>query len=72
MPHLGALAILLVGYEHAQDHPRQASQLTGPAQAAELIDRLRSTGCTLTYDPRLRILRTDTEDSFAVTIGRSH
>ncbi len=72
MPHLGALAILLAGHEHAQDHPRQASQLTGPAQAAELIDHLRSTGCTLTYDPRLRTLHTDTKDSIAVTIGRSH
>jgi site-specific DNA recombinase len=72
MPHLGALAILLTSHEHAQDHPRQASQLTGPAQAAELINHLRSTGCTLTYDPRLRTLHTDTEDSIAVTIGGSH
>ena len=43
-----------------------------PAQAAELIDHLRSTGCTLTYDPRLRTLHTEAEDSVAVTIGRSH
>ena len=57
MPHLGALGILLAGHEHAQDHPRQASQLTSPAQAAEPIDHPRSTGCTLTYDPRLRTLQ---------------
>jgi len=72
MPHLAALAILLTGHEHAQDQPGQASQLTGPAQAAELIDHLQATGCTLTYDPRQRTLRTDTQDSIAVTIGRSH
>jgi len=27
---------------------------------------------SLTYDPRLRTLHTDTKDSTAVTIGRSH
>jgi site-specific DNA recombinase len=68
-PHLAALAILLASHEHA---PGLASQVTGPARAAELIDHLRSTGRTLTYDPQLRTLRADTEDSVAVTVGRSH
>src|SRR5215472_12547382 len=72
LPHLAALAILLTGREQVQDQPGQASQFTGPAQAAELIEHLRATGCTLTYDPRLRTLRTDTGDSVAVTVGRSH
>jgi hypothetical protein len=72
LPHLATLAILPTGHEHAQDQRGQASQFTGPAQAAELIDHLRSTGCTLTYDPRQRTLRTDTRDPVAVTIGRSH
>jgi site-specific DNA recombinase len=72
LPHLAALAILLTDRQHAQDHLGQTSQLTGPAHAAELIDHLRATGRTLTYDPQQRTLRTDTQDSTAVTIGRSH
>ena len=50
----------------------QASQVTGPAQAAELIGRLRSSGRTLTYDPQRQTLRTDTEDGAAVTVVRIH
>ena len=44
----------------------------GPAQAAELIDHLRSVSRTLTCDPQQRTLRTDTDDAVAVAIGRSH
>lgn len=46
VPHLAALAILL-----AQGH---VNQVTDPAQAAELIDHLHSSGRTLTYDPQHR------------------
>ena len=71
-PHLAALAVLLDGQEHIHTHhDHQPGQVTAPARAAELIDDLRSTGRTLTYDPRCRTLRTDTEDAIAVTIGRS-
>jgi hypothetical protein len=71
LPHLATLAILLDGQEHAGGDPDQASQVTGPARAAELIDRLRSSGRTLTYNPQCRTLRADTEDAIAVTIGCS-
>src|SRR5262249_42131059 len=71
-PHLAALAVLLDGQEHIHTHhDHQPGQVTAPARAAELIDDLRSTGRTLTYDPRCRTLRTDTEHAIAVTIGRS-
>ena len=72
LPHLAALAILHDGHEHPAGDPDQASQVTGPARAAELIDYLRSSGHTLTYDPQHRTLRTDTSDAVAVTVGRSH
>jgi len=71
-PHLAALEILGASHEHVPGHPGQASQVTGPVQAAALIDHLRSSGRTLTYDPQRRTLRADTEDAIAVTIGRSH
>ena len=49
VPHLAALAMLLACQEHAQAHRYQAtSQITAPARAAELIDRLRcsaTAGC---------------------------
>jgi DNA invertase Pin-like site-specific DNA recombinase len=69
-PHLAALAILLASHDNARGHPDQAGQVTGPAQATQLIDHLRSSGRTLTYDPQFRTLRTDTQDAVAVTIGR--
>jgi site-specific DNA recombinase len=72
MPHLAALAILLAGHEQAQGHSDQARQITGPVQAAELIDHLRSSGRTLTYDPQHQTLRTDAEGAVAVSIGRNH
>ena len=68
-PHLAALAILLASHEHP---PRLAGQITGPAQAAELIDRLRATGRTLTFSPQHRTLGVDTEDAVAITIGHRH
>jgi hypothetical protein len=72
VPHLAALAIALACQEHVQAKRRQAtSQITAPARAAELIDRLRCSGLILTYDPQQRTLRTDTEDAIAITVGRS-
>lgn len=49
LPHLAAIGILHAGCGQAQDSG--AVELTGPAQAAGLIDRLRASGITLTYDP---------------------
>ncbi len=43
-----------------------SAQVTAPAQAAELIDRLRAADVTLIYDPATR---TDTNNSLAVTVG---
>lgn len=65
---LAALAILLTSQDHRE---KGFAQLTVPAQAAGLIDDLRATGLTLTYDPQQRTLRTDTEDAVAVTVGQS-
>ena len=70
LPRLAALAILQAG---SSSRPRGAKQatakVTAPAQAAELIDRLRAAGVTLIYDPATRTLRTDTKDCLAVTVG---
>ena len=70
LPGLAALAIL-----HGTDNRtrpgqnQRDTQVTAPAQAAELIDRLRATSVTLIYDPGTRALRTDTKDSTAITVG---
>jgi hypothetical protein len=69
-PHLAALAILLASHENGPPQPEQASQVTGPAQAAELIDYLRSSGQTLTYDPQRQTLRTGTGNHVAIMVGR--
>jgi hypothetical protein len=65
-PHLAALAILLASHQHL---PGQADQITSPAQAAALIDHLRSSGRMLTYDLQHRTLRADTEDAVTVAVG---
>ena len=44
-------------------------QITAPGEAALLIDQLRTSGITLTYDPDTRTLRTG--DSAAVTVGQN-
>jgi hypothetical protein len=64
------LAILQAG-SSSRPHDRKLAtvQVTSPAQAAELIDRLRADDVMLIYDPATRTLRTDTEDSLAVSIG---
>jgi len=45
--------------------------VTAPDRTAELIDHLRTAGVTLIYDPGKHTLRTDTDDSIAVTIGQN-
>lgn len=71
LPHLSALGILLIGQDQGPDHgKRGTAQITVPGHAAELIDHLRSSGITLTYDPCTRALRTETEDPLAVTVGQ--
>ena len=57
---------------HVPQHPQaRAQENARPSAATELIDHLRSTGRTLTYDRGCRTLRADTEDAIAVTIGHS-
>ncbi len=70
LPHPAALAIL-----HADQGQAAARTgivgVTAPDRTAELIDHLRAAGVTLIYDPGKRTLRTDTDDSIAVTIGQN-
>ena len=70
LPHLAALAILLVG-PGTQDGTG-AGQLTAPARAAELIDWLRASGTVLTYDPGTRTIRASGRDPVTVTTGHNH
>ena len=65
LPHLAALAILHAG--HGQAHGG-TMQVTAPAETAGLIDRLRASDVTLTYDPDTRTIRSG--DSVAVIAGR--
>jgi hypothetical protein len=68
LPHLAAIAILMHGPRQAPSGSRRSlGQVTTPAQAADLIDRLRTAGVTLTYHPGQRTLRCS--DHIAVTIG---
>jgi site-specific DNA recombinase len=70
LPHLAALGILLAGPAGIPGPgSRGTAQLTGPAAATALIDRLRSDGVVLTYDPDHRTLRAGGHDTPAVTIG---
>jgi site-specific DNA recombinase len=70
LPRLAARAILHAEDDRARRGRKQSSgQVTGPRQAADLIDRLRATGTTLIYDPATRALRTDTSYPAAITIG---
>jgi hypothetical protein len=43
--------------------------VTGPAEAAMLIDQLRAGGTVLIYDPASRTLRAGGHDAPAITIG---
>ena len=65
-----ALAILHADRSHSpRDGERASAQVTEPAQAADLIGRLRAAGVTLIYDPAARSLRTGTSDPLAVAVG---
>jgi hypothetical protein len=70
LPRLAALAILHADGSHSPRGGEQASaQVTAPAQAADLIDRLQAADVTLIYDPATRALRTGISNSPAVTVG---
>jgi len=62
------LAILLGADDQAL--PDGTMQVTAPGETAGLIDQLRSSGITLTYDPDTRTIRTGDRDSVAVTVGQ--
>jgi site-specific DNA recombinase len=66
LPHLAVLAILLGG--DPQELPYGTMQVTAPGETAGLIDQLRTTGITLTYDPNTRTIRTGDSDVAAITI----
>ena len=69
LPHLAAIAILLAGLAGKPGRGnRGIGRVTGPADAAALIDQLRAGGVVLAYDPRDRTLRAG--DAPSVTIGR--
>jgi hypothetical protein len=46
--------------------------VTGPADTAGLIDRMRADGLVLTYDPDDQTLRAGSPDAPPVTIGNNH
>jgi site-specific DNA recombinase len=70
LPHLAAIAILIPGPTQALTRTRGSlTQVTTPAQAADLIDSLYTAGVTLTYDPDRQTLRCNND--IAVTIGNS-
>lgn len=73
LPHLAALAILLVGPAGtpARDN-RSSAQGTGPASTAALINQLHADGVVLTYDPNDRTLRAAGHDALSVTIGKDY
>jgi hypothetical protein len=68
MPHLAALAILLVG-DGTPDRARRAG-ITAPAEVADLIDQLRADGVVLTYVPHDQTLHASGHDPLYVTIGK--
>jgi len=73
LPHLAAIGILLVGTVGKPGRRNCGpAQLSGPADAAALIDQLRAEGIVLTYDPRDRTLRASDDDVPSVTTGKDH
>jgi hypothetical protein len=72
LPHLAAISILLAGQAGTPARgSRGLARVTGPADTAALIDRLRATGTVLTYDPDTRTLRANSHDARSVTVGKS-
>ena len=73
MPHLAAIAILLAGPARTPGRGScGVTQVTGPADTAGLIDRMRADGLVLTYDPDDQTLRAGRQDAPPVTIGNNH
>ena len=70
LPHLAALAILLAASAGTGPESGGSAQLTGPADRAALIDRLRADGTVLTYDPDDRTLHAGDHDAPSVVIGK--
>jgi hypothetical protein len=68
VPHPAALAILLAG--KGTPDPERKANVTAPAQAAGLIDRLRATGAMLTYDSATRTVRAGGEIAVVVATGQ--
>ncbi len=62
------MAILLAS--GGQSSGNGTVQVTVPAETADLIDWLRTSGAVLTYDPETRTIRTSGSDPVAVTAGR--
>jgi hypothetical protein len=69
LPHLAAMAILLVG--DVQARGSSTVQVTVAAPTAGLIDQLRASGAVLTYDPDTWTIRADGSNPVAVT-GADH
>jgi len=70
LPHLAALAILQANDGQVPRSRKQGrAQVTAPAHAADLIDRLRATGTSLIYDPASKTLRAGTNNAVAVSAG---
>jgi site-specific DNA recombinase len=67
LPHLAAMAILLADGDHAISGG--ITQITAPDQTAGLIDQLRTTGVTLTYDPDTQTIRGGDSRPLAVTVA---
>jgi DNA-binding MarR family transcriptional regulator len=68
LPHLAAISILLAGVAGKPGRGnRGPAQVTGPADAAGLIDQLRADGMVLTYDPLDRTLRAADHDAPAAS-----
>jgi site-specific DNA recombinase len=71
LPHLAAIGILLAGPAGKPDRGnRGLAQVTGPVGTADLIDRLRTGGIVLTYEPDNRTLLAGSQDAPSVTIGK--
>jgi hypothetical protein len=71
LPHLAAIAILLASSAGISGPERSGSaQVTGPADGAVLIDRLRADGVVLNYDPDGRTLHAGGHDAPPVVIGK--
>ena len=72
LPHLAAIGILLAGVAGKPGcRNRGPAQVTSPADAAGLIDQLRTDGIVLTYNRQDRTLRAGRGDVPSVAIGKN-